>query len=83
MSREPLVTVGVITAFVAAVFAVLVSFGVPVTDEQQNAILSLIAVVAPIAVALLARPKVTPVQFPQDSDGMPLVRADGAPRHRA
>ena len=59
MSSEPLVTVATITAGVAAIIALLVSFGVPVTPEQQTAILGVVAVVAPIVVALVARGRVT------------------------
>ena len=60
MSSEPLVTVASITAGVAAIIALLVSFGVPVTPEQQTAILRVVAVGAPIVVALVARGRVTP-----------------------
>ncbi len=60
MSSEPLVTVASITAGVAAIIALLVSFGIPVTPEQQTAILGVVAVVAPIVVALVARGRVTP-----------------------
>ena len=60
MSSEPLVTVASITAGVAAIIALLVSFGIPVTPEQQTAILGVVAVVAPIVVALVARERVTP-----------------------
>lgn len=60
MSSEPLVTVASITAGVAAIIALLVSFGVPVTPEQQTAILGVVAVVAPIVVAFVARGHVTP-----------------------
>lgn len=60
MSSEPLVTVASITAGVAAIIALLVSFGVPVTPEQQTAILGVVAVVAPIIVAIVARGSVTP-----------------------
>jgi hypothetical protein len=60
MNNEPLVTVGLITAFAAAVIGVLVAFAVPMTDQQQTAILALVGVVAPILVVLITRPKVTP-----------------------
>lgn len=60
MSSEPLVTVASITAGVAAIIALLVSFGIPVTPEQQTAILGVVAVVAPIVVALVSRGSVTP-----------------------
>ena len=61
MKNEPLVTVGGVTAAVAALLSVLVAFGVPLSDGQQTALLGLVGVLAPIAVALVARSKVTPV----------------------
>ena len=60
MTREPLITIGTLTALVAAVVALLVAFGVPLTGDQREAILGAAAVVAPLVVAFLSRPKVTP-----------------------
>ena len=60
MTREPLLTIGTLTALVAAVVALLVAFGVPLTGDQREAILGAAAVVAPLVVAFLSRPKVTP-----------------------
>lgn len=57
---EPAVVVGLITAVVTAVVAVLVAFGVDLTTEQQVAILGLVAAVAPIVAAILTRGRVTP-----------------------
>lgn len=59
--REPLITTASITAAVTAVIGLLVSFGVPLTGDQQTAILGVVAVLAPLAVALVARHKVSPV----------------------
>lgn len=56
----PVITAGTVVAIVAALLAFGVAFGLPVTDQQREAILGLVAVVAPIAVALLVRPNVTP-----------------------
>lgn len=52
---EPIVTTGWISALVTAVIGLLVAFGLPLTDEQQVAVLGLTAVVAPIIVALVGR----------------------------
>ena len=60
MKNEPAVSVGSITAAVAAVLVLLVSFGVPLSDDQQKAILGVVAVVAPLLGAVLIRGKVTP-----------------------
>jgi hypothetical protein len=59
--NEPALAAGSLTALVAAAIAVAVAFGAPITAQQREAILSLVAVVAPIAVALLVRPHVVPV----------------------
>jgi hypothetical protein len=55
---EPLITVGSITSAVTAVIALVVSFGLHVTNDQQSAVLGVIAVVAPFLVALVGRGKV-------------------------
>jgi hypothetical protein len=57
-ASEPLVTVGGITAAATAVIGLLVAFGLPVTDDQQAAILGVVAVLAPLAVALIGRSRV-------------------------
>ena len=60
MKNEPLITVATITSGVTAMLGLLVAFGVPVTQEQQDAILAVVAVVAPVVVALVGRGLVTP-----------------------
>jgi hypothetical protein len=40
---------------VTAILAMLVSFGLPLSDDQQASVLTAIAVVAPIVLGLLAR----------------------------
>lgn len=62
-------------ALVSAIIALLVSFGVPVTDQQTAAIMSVVAVISPFAVPLLARGKWTALSDPKDTDGQPLTRA--------
>jgi hypothetical protein len=62
MKNEPLVTVASLTAIVSAVIGLLVAFGVNLSDEQTAAILGIVAVLAPLAVAAFARGKVTPVE---------------------
>ncbi len=52
---EPLISVGVLTALIAAGLAGLVAFGVPISDDQQAAVLALVAVAAPIFAALVGR----------------------------
>lgn len=55
MNNEPIVTVATITAGVAALIGLLVSFGLPITSDQQTAILAFIGIVAPFVVAFIAR----------------------------
>lgn len=80
MKTEPLITTGVIVALVAATIALLRAFGVPISEEQQEAIKALLVVLAPILVAIIARSYVTPLADPKvklDSGRtVPLVRAD-------
>ncbi len=55
---EPLLAVGTVTAAATAILALIVSFGVPVSDAQQAAILGVLAVFAPLIVAAAGRAKV-------------------------
>lgn len=60
MKNEPLVTLASITAGATALLALLVAFGIPITQEQQIAILGVVAVAAPFVVAFAGRGQVTP-----------------------
>ena len=53
--KEPLITAGTITTVVAAVLVFLQEMGVDISDAQQDAIRNLVAVLAPIILALIAR----------------------------
>lgn len=53
--KEPLLTVASATAVTVAVLACLVSFGIRLDDDQQAAVLGLVAALAPFVVALVAR----------------------------
>ncbi|MFG3709472.1 hypothetical protein [Micromonospora sp. NPDC047730] len=57
-SAEPLVSVGGITAAATAIIGLLVAFGLDLTDEQRTAILGVVAVAAPLAVAAIGRRRV-------------------------
>ena len=72
MKREPLLTVAAVTAVATALLGLGVAFGLPVSDDQQAAILAAVAAVAPIVVGLIARRYVTPVADPRADDGTPL-----------
>ena len=60
MKYEPLISISSIVAGATAVIALLVAFGVPLTEDQKVAILGLVGVLAPVLVALVTRGKVTP-----------------------
>ena len=60
MKYEPLISVSSIVAAATAIIALLVAFGVPLTEDQKVAILGLVGVIAPVIVALVTRGKVTP-----------------------
>ena len=61
IADEPAATRGIVTAVVSAAVALLVAFGLDITDEQTAAIIAFVAVVAPLVATLLTRGKVTPV----------------------
>lgn len=60
MNTEPAITIGTVTAAVSAALALLVTFGVPLTEGQTAAILGVIAAVGPIVAAVWTRRRVTP-----------------------
>ena len=60
MKTEPAVTIGAVTSAVASLLALLVAFGVDLTQEQQVAVLGVVAAVGPLVAAVLTRRKVTP-----------------------
>lgn len=57
-ASEPLLTVGSITAGVAALIALVTAFGLDLSVEQQTAILGVVAVLAPLVVAAVGRSRV-------------------------
>lgn len=57
-AEEPLITVGTLTTAAIAVLALIVAFGIDLDDDRQSAILGVVAVVAPLAVAVVGRFKV-------------------------
>jgi len=56
--REPLVSVGLITAAAAALLGTLVAFGLNLSQVQTGAVLTLVTVAAPLMVAAVGRRKV-------------------------
>lgn len=78
-NTEPLITTAVITAIIAALITLLKAFGVPITEDQQNAINQFLVVLAPLIVAGIARVYVTPLSRPRDLDGETLSRPNEVP----
>ena len=54
-TTEPVISTATVTSAVTAVLALLVAFGLPLTEEQQVAILGVTAVVAPLVVIYARR----------------------------
>lgn len=82
MKHQPLITAGLVTSLATAVIGVLVAFGVPMTKDQQTAVLVLVGVVAPLIVAAAAWRKVTPsaeVVVKQETPGAEHVAGPASP----
>ena len=62
MNNEPVLTVATFTSIVTAAVALLAAFGLPLTNEQRQAVIGFVAVVAPLVLAIIARKHVTPVR---------------------
>lgn len=77
--NEPAVTGGSVVAVVTALLALVVAFGVPITDQQREAILAVVGVVAPLAVALLVRKHVTPTAKVEDQVAQAVSEAVTVP----
>ncbi len=60
MKNEPVVTIAAVQATVAAVLALLVAFGVELSQEQTTAVLGVAAAVLPLVFAVWQRSKVSP-----------------------
>lgn len=76
----PLISAATVVTGVTLVISLLASFGVHITLEQQDAILKVVAFVAPWIVVFWGHRKTTPLARPTDETGEPLVRAnDGMP----
>lgn len=53
--QEPLVTAGVIVSLIAAGLVLMRSFGVPITPDQEEAVKTFVAILAPLVLAAVAR----------------------------
>lgn len=66
MNQEPARIIASITAAVTAVIALLVAYGLDISQEQQAAILGVVAVVAPLIAGIIIRNNVYSPQSTQD-----------------
>lgn len=62
MNNEPVLTAASIGALVAALLSAAALFGAPLTADQQKAVVLVVTLAFPIAVAVWARGQVTPVK---------------------
>lgn len=53
--KEPAITTAVIASIAGALLALLLSFGLPLTDDQIQAIQGLVIVVSPLVVGIVTR----------------------------
>jgi Kef-type K+ transport system membrane component KefB len=74
---EPAAFGGVITGLIQAFIGILVSFNVPLTPEQQQAVLGMTTALVSltIVVSLVIRQNVTPTHRPRNDEGEDLVVA--------
>lgn len=80
LNDYPLITAAAFVTGVTPIISLLASFGVRLTPEQSDAILKIVAFVAPWVVVIWGHRKTTPLSKPTDEVGQPLVRAvDGMP----
>lgn len=57
-ATEPAVTVATVSGAVAAILALLISFGVPLSADQRGAILAVLAAVVPLIAGWVTRGRV-------------------------
>lgn len=80
MTTEPVVSASAVAGAIGALLVMLVSLGLlDLSQEQQTAIMAAVVAVLPIAAAVWARARVTPLVRPRDIDGATLTRPDNTP----
>jgi hypothetical protein len=76
MTTWPVWTANTVVAFVTALIALFVAFGLDLSEEQKGAIIAVVGFVAPFVAAWWSDKRTTSLSQPTDEDGTPLVRAD-------
>ncbi|GAA0591599.1 hypothetical protein GCM10010174_03290 [Kutzneria viridogrisea] len=72
-SRHPAMAGGSVCALAAAVITLASSYGVPVTQDQHDALMTLVAILAPLAVGWWSSHRTTPHSDPRTRGGQRLV----------
>lgn len=74
---EPAAFGGVITGLIQAIIGILVSFNVPLTPDQQQAVLGMTTALVSLTVlvSIIIRQNVTPTHRPRNGEGKDLVVA--------
>jgi hypothetical protein len=75
----PLISAGAVVTLVTLLIALLKSFQVPISADQEILILKIVAFVAPWLVVWWGHHKTTPLAAPKSKDGEDLVRISGNP----
>jgi hypothetical protein len=68
LKSEPAVTHGVLASVVSALLALGASFGLHLSADQQAAVVTVVAVLAPLVAGFITRGKVTPVSTQIEGD---------------
>lgn len=76
LSSEPVALANALLGLFQALLAVLIVFGVELTDEQIAALMAFVAALVVMVNAYLVRNRVTPVSNPHDNTGRPLIVKD-------
>lgn len=72
---HPLFTATTITTGAGLILALIVAFGIPISNELKFALLAVVGFATPYLVYFMTRHKVTPLAEPKATDGTPLVKA--------
>jgi hypothetical protein len=85
MKDEPVLTAAGIAALIAAVLILLSRFGVPLSSDQQQAIIAVVALAVPLVAAVVARSKVVPVakleEVPSGAQALHQIETKNAAAH--
>jgi hypothetical protein len=80
IARQPVLTANTVGALVLEVCVLLRTFGVPLSDAQQNSITAVAGLIILIGAAIIARRFTTPLADPRDNQGRPLTPSTSPPR---